>query len=81
MKKDIKASVLVDAIYAVDRKLITDVYIFDLYTGDKLASDEKSIALKVVFTPEETLKDEDINARCEKIIKKISYMYNAKLRS
>ena len=81
VKKDISASTLVDAIYAVDRKLITDVYIFDLYTGDKLASDEKSIALKVVFTPEETLKDEDINARCEKIIKKISYMYNAKLRS
>ena len=81
VKKDIPSSVLVDAIKQVDKKLISDVIIFDLYIGDKLASDEKSIALKVVFTSDETLKDEDINVRYDKIVKKLAYMYNAKLRS
>ena len=81
IKKDLQSSVLVDAIKSVDKQLISDVIIFDMYMGDKIQDDEKSVALKVVFTSFETLTDDVINQRIEKIIKKLSFMYQAKLRS
>ena len=80
-KKEILSSTLVEAIKSVDKTIISDVIIFDVYSDDKLSLDEKSIALKIIFTSDETLKDDVINKIIEKIIKKISYMYGAKLRS
>ena len=79
-KKDISASQLVEAIKAVDKKMITDVIIFDLYVGEKIGADEKSIACKVVLSSNETLTDEIVNAKVNKILKTLEKNEIAKLR-
>ena len=81
LKKEISASQLVEAIKAVDKKMITDVIIFDLYVGEKIEADEKSIACKVVFSSNETLTDEVVNAKVNKILKTLEKNNFAKLRA
>lgn len=80
MKKDINASDIVEAIKSVDRKLLSDVKIFDLYVGENVKEDEKSLAIKLVFTSYETLTDEVINGKVNKILKELERKYQATLR-
>ena len=80
VKKDVSASQLVNAIKSVDKKMITDVIIFDLYIGEKVEADEKSIACKVVLSSNETLTDEIVNGKVNKILKTLEKDLNAKLR-
>lgn len=80
MKKDINASDIVKTIISVDKKLLSDVKIFDLYVGDKVKEDEKSLAIKLTFTSYETLTDEVINSKVNKILKELEKKYQATLR-
>lgn len=79
--KNITAYDIVDAIYKVDKKLITNVTIFDVYVGDKILPSQKSIALNIVFTSDEALTDEIINNKIKKILKDLNYKFKAELRS
>lgn len=81
MKKDINASDIVKTIISVDKKLLSDVKIFDLYVGDKVQDDEKSLAIKLTFTSYETLTDEVINSKVNKILKELEKKYQATLRA
>lgn len=81
MKKDINASDIVKTIISVDKKLLSDVKIFDLYVGDKVQDDEKSLAIKLTFTSYETLTDEVINSKVNKILKELEKKYQAVLRA
>lgn len=43
--------------------------VFDLYEGENIDKDKKSVALKVLFEPtDKTLKDKDIDELSDKII-------------
>ncbi len=81
MKKDINASDIVKTILSVDRKTLSDVKIFDLYVGDKVNEDEKSLAIKLIFTSYEPLTDEVVNNKVNKILKELENKYQATLRS
>ncbi len=81
VKKDVFSGDIVNTIYSVDKKLISDVKIFDLYVGDKINEDEKSLAFKIVFTSNETLTDEVINSKVNKILKLIEKNHNGVLRA
>ena len=81
MKKDINASDIVNTILSVDKKTLSDVKIFDLYVGDKVKEDEKSLAIKLVFTSYETLTDELVNSKVNKILKELEKKYQAVLRA
>lgn len=81
MKKNINASDIIDTIISVDKKLLSDVKIFDLYVGDKVAEDEKSLAIKLTFTSYETLTDDVINSKVNKILKELEKKYQATLRA
>ena len=80
-KKEVIASEIVKTIKEVDKKLISDVIIFDLYEGDKIASDLKSIAVRVVFTSNETLVDEVVNNKVNKILKTLEKNLGVTLRA
>lgn len=80
MNKDINASDIVDTIKSVDNKLLSDVKIFDLYVGENVKDDEKSLAIKLVFTSYETLTDDVINNKVNKILKELEKKYQATLR-
>ena len=81
LPKGVPAGKLVDEIKKVDKKLISNVLVFDVYEGEKVKEDEKSIALKIVFTSNETLTDEIINGKVNKIIKNIERNLNGYLRA
>ncbi|MCL2715302.1 MAG: phenylalanine--tRNA ligase subunit beta [Alphaproteobacteria bacterium] len=67
---------------AVDRKLITDVTVFDVYEGKGIAEGSKSIAIAVTLQPrEKTLTDLEIDAVAAKIIGEITRKTGGSLRS
>lgn len=80
-KKDINASEIVKTIKDVDKKMIYDVIIFDLYEGEKIASDLKSIAVKVVLQSNETLTDDIVNSKVNKILKTLERNLGVTLRA
>ncbi len=68
LDKKIRAGNLVSLIKKTDQ-LIKSVNVFDLYEGEKIDLDKKSIAIKVLFEPtDKTLNDKEIDELSEKII-------------
>ena len=62
-------------------KLLTEVNVFDIYKGDKIASDKKSIAYNLVFEDyTRTLTEDEVMVSFNKIINEIENKYNAVLR-
>ncbi|MBQ8288150.1 MAG: phenylalanine--tRNA ligase subunit beta [Clostridia bacterium] len=50
-------------------KLIEKVELFDIYTGDKIDADKKSVAYRLTFrSPDHTLTDEEVTKACNKIL-------------
>lgn len=81
VKKNILSKDLIESIYKSDKELLTDVTVFDVYEGEKVGVDEKSIALKLVFTSDVALTDEVINAKIKRILKDLNYKFGAQLRN
>lgn len=71
---------IIEAIYRVDRKMIKFVEVFDVYSGDRIESGKKSVALKIMLEADDTLTDEVINQKINKIIKSLEYQYHITLR-
>jgi len=82
VQKDFKAQELIDIISNIDKSLIKNVKIFDVYQGENIPSDKKSIALKVTIQSDfKTLNEKDLNEISQKIISKVEEKASAKLRS
>lgn len=61
--------------------LLTNIEVFDVYTGTNVAEDKKSIAYSLTFADmKKTLTDEEINSLMEKIIDNVSKKCGAELR-
>ena len=62
-------------------RLLTNIEVFDVYVGENISSDEKSIAYKLTFLDQtKTLTDEEVMDLFNKIIKEVETKCNAKLR-
>ena len=81
VNKDVPANSIIDTIKQSDKNNLTNVTIFDIYQGEKIGADEKSIAIKLVFTADETLTDDVINSKVNKVLKQLNRNYGAVLRS
>jgi len=78
--KDIAAGALRQEILKSDSELIKDVKIFDLYEGDKLADNEKSLAFNVILQPKEkTLTGDELEAFNKKVIDNVTKKFGARL--
>ena len=68
LDKQTKAGDLISLIKKTD-EIIKSVRVFDLYEGEKIEKDKKSLAIKILFEPtEKTLTDNEIERLSEKII-------------
>jgi phenylalanyl-tRNA synthetase beta chain len=77
----VQAADLVRAAKAADKALVTQVEIFDVYTGDKMEPGKKSVAISVTLQPkEQTLTDKDLETVSEKIITGITSKTGGALR-
>ena len=66
----------------IDKELIKDVKIFDVYQGSNIISGKKSIAFNVTLEPKDrTLSDNDIEQISKKIISTVQESTGATLRS
>ena len=81
VKKKVIVKDIIKEIKMSTKGLISDVSIFDIYMGEHLAEDEKSIALKVTYTSfDMTLNDKIIREAEEKIISIMKLKFGASLR-
>jgi phenylalanyl-tRNA synthetase beta chain len=79
--RSVKAGDIVRAAQAADKKLITDVTVFDVYEGKGIDTAKKSIAIAVTLQPrEKTLTDQEIEAVGAKIIAEVTKKTGGVLR-
>ena len=77
----VPAEAVVRAARGVDRKLIADVRIFDVFAGGSLGAGRKSIAIAVTLQPtERTLTDAEIDTIAEKVITAVAKATGGALR-
>lgn len=81
VSKDIEADQIIRAVKGADKNLISDVGIFDVYTGSNVSDNEKSIAISVTIQPREnTLTEKEIESISSKIIDLVTSKTGAVLR-
>ena len=78
---DVAAESLLRAARGVDKKLVSDVRLFDVYTGAGVGEGKKSLAITVVLQPEEaTLTDEALDAFSRKLVAQVEKATGGTLR-
>ena len=76
-----QAGPLIGQIQGVGGKLLESCEIFDIYQGEQIGKEKKSVAFSLLFRAEDrTLVDEEVNQVFEKIVKKLENEYGAQLR-
>ncbi len=64
-----------------EKTLITDVAVFDLFEGESLGADKKSLAIEVTLQPrDKTLTDEEIEAVASKVVAAVGKATGGELR-
>ena len=80
--KNFSGQELIEVISNVDKDLIKDVNIFDVYYGDNIPENKKSIAVNVTIqSMKKTLKEQDLDQLNNLIIKSVENKTGAKIRS
>ena len=80
--KKVKAQDLIEIITSVDKDLIKSVSVFDVYEGENIPKDKKSVALNVTIqSSEKTLTDNDLEKINNLIISTVESKSGAKIRS
>ena len=72
---------MIQAIKKVGGKLLNEIKIFDIYEGDKIGDNEKSIAFNLIFKDSNrTLNEEEVMDVFNKISAEIPNKFNCRLR-
>ncbi len=80
--KSIRANDIINKIKKIDKKIINTVSIFDVYEGQKIEKELKSIAIRVQLQPlEKTFSDEEIEIISNQIIDIVNTSFGATLRN
>jgi phenylalanyl-tRNA synthetase beta chain len=78
----VRAADIIRAAQNVDKKLITDVTVFDVYEGKGIEPGKKSIAIAVTIQPhEKTMTDAEIDALSGKIVAEVTKRTGGVLRA
>jgi phenylalanyl-tRNA synthetase beta chain len=79
--EDVPAETLLKAARGVDKKLVSEVRLFDLYRGKGLPEGKKSLAIAVTLQPETaTLTDAEIEAFSAKLVAAVEKATGGTLR-
>ena len=61
--------------------MLTEIEVFDVYTGANVADDKKSIAYSLTFADnKKTLTDEEVNSLMEKVMNNVCNKFGAEVR-
>lgn len=79
--KDVTFAAVEQAVRQAERKLVGDVWLFDVYEGDKIPEGKKSYAVAITLQDaEKTLNDKQIDAVMGKIVRRLQDAVGAQLR-
>jgi phenylalanyl-tRNA synthetase beta chain len=79
--RELPAEVLLRAARGVDRKLVSDIRLFDVYEGKGLPEGKKSLAIAVTLQPQEaTLTDAEIEAVSKRLVTAVETATGGALR-
>ena len=79
--KSTTAQDLMNQIKKSGGRLLTDIDVFDVYMGENIGENKKSIAFTLTFSdPTRTLNDTEVTDIFDKIIKEVQEKCNAKIR-
>jgi len=79
--KEVKAQDIIDSVSSASNDLLIDAYIYDVYYGAQVNSNQKSVSIKLRFQSNtHTLNDFEINSEMESIYSSLKEKYNAYLR-
>ena len=82
VKKDVTSDMVIDVIRKAGGRLLTDIQLFDVYEGENVGSDERSLAYSLTFSsPVKTLSEEEVMEVFNNIIVKVEDKLGAKLRN
>ncbi|NLB49269.1 MAG: phenylalanine--tRNA ligase subunit beta, partial [Erysipelotrichia bacterium] len=82
LDKEVPVKDLLKTIRQIDRNLIRDCEVFDVYEGIAIGPGRKSVAISIAFQSENrTLKDEEVNELEKKIKSELVAKFKAVLRS
>ncbi|NBX77056.1 MAG: phenylalanine--tRNA ligase subunit beta, partial [Proteobacteria bacterium] len=80
--QSVSAQNLVDSIKHAGGQLLSDVSIFDVYQGEHIPENKKSLAFRLNFlSTERTLQENEVNASKDSIVKVLAEKFQAQLRS
>ena len=81
MDKNISSCEIEKVIKKAGGKLLTNIEVFDVYTGENIGKDEKSIAYSLTFNDsKKTLTEDEVATIFTKIISSVEKLENVKLR-
>ena len=81
LDKNITSEEVIKVVKMVAKKNLADVKIFDVYTGENVNENEKSIALTLTLeSQEKTLETEDIERIVKSILNRLDALLHARLR-
>ena len=79
--KDIESATIEKQIKKSAGNLLTDIEVFDVYKGEHIAGNKKSIAYSLTFSDsKKTLTDDEVTQIFNKVISDVEIKLNAELR-
>lgn len=82
VNKDITSKEIEMVIKKASGSVLTNIEVFDVYTGENVGKDEKSIAYSLTFNDtKRTLTEEEVMESFKKIIENVEKKCNARLRN
>ena len=79
--KKVKAIDIITTAKTADRNTITDVRLFDIYQGENLPEDKKSVAITVTYQPtDKSFTDKELEILMQKVIVAVENKCGGKLR-
>jgi len=81
LSREVEAGKLIASVQQTAGDLLESVQVFDVFTGEKLGADKKSVALSLVYRhPERTLTDEEVTERHQLVVTELEQSFAAELR-
>ena len=81
VKNNVSSSLVTNEIKKAGGRLLTDIKLFDVYTGSNVQDDEKSLAYSLTFSAlDRTLSEEEVMKVLDNIVLKVQEKIGAKLR-
>jgi phenylalanyl-tRNA synthetase beta chain len=82
VNQDLSVAQVLGEMEQAGRPLLKQVTLFDVYTGEQVAADKKSLAFALTFqASDRTLQDKDVQKIRQKIVRRLEQACDAQLRS